>query len=85
MQRSVGVELAAFNTPRRKPTKLDLAVALLQADNDFRFDFFGLPPEVRNIIYEDLLICHCSATGKCYAQILRTCKQANEEARGLLY
>ncbi|SLM36869.1 hypothetical protein LPUS_06569 [Lasallia pustulata] len=45
----------------------------------------SLPAEVRNIIYRHLLIGGRAATAAPHAQILRTCKQINHEATGILY
>ncbi|KAI7490243.1 hypothetical protein KC357_g2076 [Hortaea werneckii] len=44
--------------------------------------FFGIPPEMRNVIYRELLT---SQGGSRYPDILAVCKQANDEARGILY
>ncbi|GAB1742341.1 hypothetical protein NU219Hw_g7891t1 [Hortaea werneckii] len=44
--------------------------------------FFGIPPEMRNAIYRDLLT---PEGGRRSPNILAVCKQANDEAKGILY
>ena len=44
--------------------------------------FFGIPPEMRNAIYRELLT---SDGGSRSPNILAVCKQANDEAKGILY
>ncbi|KAF7190785.1 hypothetical protein HII31_07944 [Pseudocercospora fuligena] len=58
---------------------------LRRMDKDFTFRFFDLAPEMRNRVYEILLCARGDEGKKVYPAILRTCKQVNEEARGLLY
>ncbi|KXT00625.1 hypothetical protein AC578_3167 [Pseudocercospora eumusae] len=58
---------------------------LRQMDKDFKFLFFDLKPELRNRVYEILLCGRGDEGKKVYPAILRSCKQANDEARGLLY
>lgn len=58
---------------------------LRQLDKDFKFRFLDLAPEMRNRVYEILLCGRGDQNKKVYPAILRTCKQVNEEARGLLY
>ncbi|KAA6416012.1 MAG: hypothetical protein FRX48_00731 [Lasallia pustulata] len=53
--------------------------------NNTIFPFLSLPGEIRNIIYEHLLIGGRDATANPHTQILRTCKQVNHEATGILY
>ncbi|KAI6826586.1 hypothetical protein KC340_g17593 [Hortaea werneckii] len=44
--------------------------------------FFGIPPEMRNAIYRELLT---PEGGRRSLNILAVCKQANHEAKGILY
>ncbi|KAI6858285.1 hypothetical protein KC323_g7058 [Hortaea werneckii] len=44
--------------------------------------FFGIPPEMRNAIYRELLT---SQGGSRSPNILAVCKQANDEAKSILY
>ncbi|KAI7540648.1 hypothetical protein KC331_g9050 [Hortaea werneckii] len=44
--------------------------------------FFRIPPEMRNAIYRELL---APEGGRRFPNILAVCKQANDEAKGILY
>ncbi|KAK5124372.1 hypothetical protein LTR85_001589 [Meristemomyces frigidus] len=80
----------------RPPLKIRLsrdkdAVAAVAKRDAFRF--FDLPPEMRNIVYRELLIFTCrpdvsevvSEERMCDPAILTTCRQAYDEAKSLLY
>lgn len=57
-------------------------------DEQARFRFFDLAPELRNLIYRKLLGWDDDNPGGkslCYPQILATCKQAHSEAKDLVY
>jgi len=69
--------------PRNGPSQTDYVRALKQADNDFAFRFLDLPPEMRNMIYRELLVF--KESWYCHPQILATCRQVNEEATSILY
>ena len=62
--------------------------ALLTANRKATFRFFGLPVELRYLVYEDLLtfrpIKWHSESKTCHPAILATCKQVHEEANGFL-
>lgn len=59
------------------------------ADQNPRFRFLDLPPEMRNLVYSHLLTvrlhCSCCQDWFCYPEILRTCRQINHEAKDILY
>ena len=93
-KRSKKTDLVTFTTNRgipvrstakssNGPTRNDYLRALKEADASRTFDFLGLPPELRNRIYRELLVLRDSFT--CQAQALRTCKQINSEASSILY
>ncbi|KAM3419807.1 hypothetical protein BST61_g3138 [Cercospora zeina] len=65
------------------PTRNEHIAALVKADKNPTFRFSDLPPELRNVIYADLLTLKSSFS--CFPQILRTCRQINQEATSLLY
>ncbi|KAF7198428.1 hypothetical protein HII31_00167 [Pseudocercospora fuligena] len=69
--------------PGKAPHYTDYIKALEAADRDATFRFLSLPPELRTLIYNDLLILDNSFT--CFPQILRTCKQIKNEATNTLY
>ncbi|KXT15465.1 hypothetical protein AC579_10588 [Pseudocercospora musae] len=69
--------------PGKSPHYSDYAKALEAADRDATFRFLDLAPELRTLIYNDLLILDDSFT--CFPQILRTCKQIKNEATNTLY
>ncbi|KXT07602.1 hypothetical protein AC578_10253 [Pseudocercospora eumusae] len=85
--------------PGKSPHYKDYIRALEAADRDATFRFLDLPPaideeeefvasadtfpELRTLIYNDLLILDNSFT--CFPQILRTCKQIKNEATNTLY
>ena len=58
-----------------------------QLDANWRFPFFDLPGELRNLIYQELLTGPPNDDGiiKCHPQILATCDQANEEGSSIRY
>lgn len=58
--------------------------ARVEALRSFPFRFLDLAPELRNMVYEELLtIDEGSLT--CHPQILRTCKEIQGEATSILY
>ncbi|KAA6415891.1 MAG: hypothetical protein FRX48_00610 [Lasallia pustulata] len=57
----------------------------MAALNNIIFAFLSLPAELRNPIYRHLLVGGPRSNDPRYAQILRTCKQINREATGILY
>ncbi|EME79334.1 uncharacterized protein MYCFIDRAFT_79569 [Pseudocercospora fijiensis CIRAD86] len=69
--------------PGEAPSYSDYKKALGAADRDATFRFLDLPPELRTLIYDDLLILNNSYT--CFPQILRTCRQIKNEATNTLY
>ncbi|KAK4628715.1 hypothetical protein CLAFUW4_08430 [Fulvia fulva] len=69
--------------PIKGPYHRDYIQALRQADRDVTFRFLSLPAEMRTWIYKDLLILQDAFT--CHPQILRVCKQINQEASNILY
>jgi hypothetical protein len=71
--------------PRRRQglEQRDYVVALKAADADWTFRFLDLYPEIRTLVYEELLTFHDSFT--CWPQILATCTQINDEASNVLY
>jgi len=64
---------------------------LERADANARFRLLFLPPEMRNLIYTELLTirgrrCHCGdCPAQCFTEILRTCRHVHEEAKDILY
>ncbi|KAK4543430.1 hypothetical protein LTR36_005573 [Oleoguttula mirabilis] len=62
---------------------------LEKADKALRpFRFQDLPPEMRNLVYTELLTlpeCTCPKHCYCFAQILRTNRQIHDEAVSVLY
>lgn len=62
--------------------------ALRDADRHATYRFLDLPPELRNVIYADVLTAsgapQRSTTEHTYPCILATCKQVHDEANGLL-
>lgn len=69
-----------------RPRKRDYVKALQDFDSRVAaqpFRFMDLSPELRTLVYRELLTFKRSWT--CYPQILSTCKQVHDEAEGLLY
>ena len=60
---------------------------LERADRERRFRFMDLPPEMRLLVYRDILLFKPSkdARKQCNTAILRTCSQIHKEATGVLY
>ncbi|KAK3684603.1 hypothetical protein LTR37_020103 [Vermiconidia calcicola] len=81
----------AENCKNRRPVKKNYVDVLRQADQNIpqadQSDGFilmnKLPTELKDMIYEDLLLFHGSTT--CHPQILATCREANKEASSILY
>lgn len=84
-----GLHVRSSGAQQKRPLKRDLILALRAADNDRSFRFLGLPPELRDMVYREVLTIQSpSAPGsspKCHPQILRTSKAVNQEASGILY
>ncbi|CAK1363672.1 uncharacterized protein RHO25_006163 [Cercospora beticola] len=76
-------EVVVNSKTEKGPTKKDYIAALVKADQDATFPFENLAPELRNMVYAELLTLQDSFT--CFPQILRTSRQINQEATGLLY
>jgi hypothetical protein len=62
--------------------------ALREADRNTTFQFLDLPPELRNLVYAELLTlpeeAQHSGTSRYHPSILATCKQVHDEADGQL-
>ncbi|KAK5111506.1 hypothetical protein LTR85_011854 [Meristemomyces frigidus] len=69
--------------PRKGPLQDDYVRALKQADNYMSFRFLDLPPEMRNMVYKELVVLQES--WYCHPQILATSKHVNKEASSILY
>ncbi|KAK4497910.1 hypothetical protein PRZ48_010565 [Zasmidium cellare] len=83
--------------PKKRMTKKDLANELRKVDRrpwnygrkSFRFQ--DLPPEMRNLVYRELLPVRSpdgvreSNEPRCQTAILRSCKQIHTEAQSILY
>lgn len=69
------------------PFKAEYIKILVKADRDATFRFMDLPAEMRNEIYEYLLILPGGepVRNNCHTSILRTCKEIYGEARSILY
>lgn len=65
------------------PEQTHHAQRLEDGDRTPTFDFFGLPPELRNEIYRNLLVMNNPLT--CYPQILCVSKAVYSEAVNILY
>lgn len=80
------IDVPSNSAPSKAPTKEDYVQALKQDDARkacWTFRFMSLQPEMRNIIYNELLILRNSFT--CHPQILRTCRTIRDEATKILY
>ena len=81
--------LESRQIPLQKMTKKQECIDYLQKwDKDHPFPFLDLLPELRNIVYRELLVADCPASfvpSKCHPEILATCHQINHEATGILY
>jgi hypothetical protein len=71
--------------PTAKRTQRFLIEWLRRLDNTATFRFFDLPPELRNQVYDYLLIVPETPQARRFPQILRTCKQARAEGESILY
>lgn len=72
----------------RNPTKshrLSLYRTLLRMDEDASFRFSDLPPEMRNLIYTELLIRDRDSARKADTAILQVSHQIYKEALGILH
>lgn len=59
------------------------ALEVLDARNSFRF--LDLLPELRNMVYSELLTIKEEDGKGCWPQILATCKQVHQEAEGIFH
>ncbi|KAK6396927.1 hypothetical protein LTR65_007425 [Meristemomyces frigidus] len=75
--------VSTSNNPRRGPNHDDYVRALKQADAATSFRFLDLPPEMRNMVYKELVVLQDS--WYCHPQILATCQQVHDEATSILY
>lgn len=83
-----GIHVQSTLKHRRAPGKRDLLRALKQADMDRTLRFLDLPPELRNMVYRELLVIKQSRkkrSPESSPQILATSKAVNQEATGILY
>lgn len=69
--------------PLHGPSQDDYVRALKQADTEASFRFLDLPPEMRNLVYKELVVLQDS--WYCHPQILATCTQVHKEASSVLY
>lgn len=81
--------LKSRQIPLQKMTKKQEFIdCLWKWDKDHPFPFLDLHPELRNIVYRELLVVDYPASFaplKCHPEILATCHQINHEATGILY
>ncbi|KXT18821.1 hypothetical protein AC579_8237 [Pseudocercospora musae] len=70
--------------PPRPRLKYMACKTLCEADYNTRFRFCDLPGELRNCIYEDLLLLAHHKIN-CFPKILVTSKAINEDATSVLY
>lgn len=56
---------------------------LRELDTDTTFRIMDLPPEMRNLVYENLLIRDVSSNRSASIAVLRTCQQMYREAHGI--
>ncbi|KAI7383304.1 hypothetical protein KC336_g18406 [Hortaea werneckii] len=54
-------------------------------NDDQVFRFLDLLPELRNLVYRELLVWPSNRPESCWPQILRTCRQVNNEAKDIIY
>ncbi|SMR54403.1 unnamed protein product [Zymoseptoria tritici ST99CH_3D1] len=80
---NVNPSSAAKNGKHASPLKRDYVEALQQADSCRTFRFLDLPPEMKNLIYKELLVLQDSYT--CFPEILGTCRQIFKEGSNILY
>ncbi|SMY24688.1 unnamed protein product [Zymoseptoria tritici ST99CH_1A5] len=79
-----GITVPSLSDPPRKQLlKRDYLAALKTADAGPSFPFMDFSPELRNRVYQELLVLDNSFT--CFPQILATSKQVNSEASTVLY
>lgn len=88
--RDRGIRVQSSGRRPNKPLKRDLTAALQDADANRTFRFLDLPPELRNMVYRELLAMDPAPAGqlaspKCHPQILCASKEVNGEASGILY
>ncbi|KAK3699032.1 hypothetical protein LTR37_016636 [Vermiconidia calcicola] len=81
--RDRGIAVHSASGTTREPTKKDYVTALKQADADRRFRILDLPPELRVMVYRELLMFKNSFI--CQTRVLRASKQIHQEAADILY
>ncbi|KXT01656.1 hypothetical protein AC578_2766 [Pseudocercospora eumusae] len=70
-------------TNKDPPNGLRRQVPLQEMDRNWTFRFMDLPPEMRNIIYELLLMRNKAQRRKAFLAILRVSKEVHKEAVGI--
>lgn len=89
--RDRGLQVPPVGTGRlsNRALKHEFTQTLQDADASLTFRFLDLPPELRNLMYRELLdikeVSSSRKSPKCYPQILRTSKEINQEANSILY
>ncbi|KAK5169167.1 uncharacterized protein LTR77_006476 [Saxophila tyrrhenica] len=75
--------------PTRGRKKIAYVKQLREMDRTSTFDFMGLPPELRVVVYRLLFAfrheCHLASCRKNHVSILRASKAIHEEAKRVLY
>lgn len=77
-------EHAEVQTHSKRPESYYVS-KLRDLDKSATFRFMDLPPEMRNNVYEYLLVRDASSSRSAFTAVLRTCRQVNREARGIFW
>ena len=87
--RDRGIHVSNVGQRRPQNRRRNIIDALNKADENPSFRFLDLPPELRNMVYRELLVFKQSPikrrSPKCHPQILCASKEVNREATGILY